>query len=351
MSNTIDAILSRRSIRKYKPDMVPKKIIEKIVQAGTYAATGLGKQSPIILAVTNKELRDKLSKMNAEVMGTASDPFYGAPVVLVVLADKSRPTYVYDGSLVIGNLMLAAHELGIASCWIHRAKEEFESPEGKEILRSLGIEGDYEGIGHCILGYADMEAPKAAPRKENYVYFVEYAHTRHNVGFDAIDVLAEKYNIKVENAKGRALTGSGRIEGQSVLLVKPLTFMNLSGESIRALTDFYKIDETSQLIVIYDDISLPPGQLRIREKGSAGGHNGIKSIISHLGGQEFLRIKVGVGEKPAGWDLADYVLSRFAEDDRKKVEEALERAADAAVCLMTDGVEAAMNEYNRKVSE
>ena len=111
--------------------------------------------------------------MNAEVMGTASDPFYGAPVVLVVLADKSRPTYVYDGSLVIGNLMLAAHELGIASCWIHRAKEEFESPEGKEILRSLGIEGDYEGIGHCILGYADMEAPKAAPRKENYVYFVE----------------------------------------------------------------------------------------------------------------------------------------------------------------------------------
>ena len=171
------------------------------------------------------------------------------------------------------------------------------------------------------------------------------------MGFDAIDVLAEKYNIKVENAKGRALTGSGRIEGQSVLLVKPLTFMNLSGESIRALTDFYKIDETSQLIVIYDDISLPPGQLRIREKGSAGGHNGIKSIISHLGGQEFLRIKVGVGEKPAGWDLADYVLSRFAEDDRKKVEEALERAADAAVCLMTDGVEAAMNEYNRKVSE
>ena len=179
----------------------------------------------------------------------------------------------------------------------------------------------------------------------------QYAHTRHNVGFDTIDVLAEKYNIKVENVKGRALTGSGRIEGQSVLLVKPLTFMNLSGESIRALTDFYKIDKTSQLIVIYDDISLPPGQLRIREKGSAGGHNGIKSIISHLGGQEFLRVKVGIGQKPAGWGLADYVLSRFTEDDRKKVEEALERAADAAVCLMTDGAEAAMNEYNRKVSE
>lgn len=173
MSNTIDAMLSRRSIRKYKPDMVPREIIEKIVQAGTYAATGMGKQSPIILAVTNKELRDKLSKMNADIMGTASDPFYGAPVVLVVLADRSRGTYVYDGSLVMGNLMLAAHELGIASCWIHRAKEEFESPEGKEILKSLGIEGDYEGIGHCILGYADMDAPKAAPRKENYVYYVE----------------------------------------------------------------------------------------------------------------------------------------------------------------------------------
>lgn len=179
----------------------------------------------------------------------------------------------------------------------------------------------------------------------------QYAHTRHNVGFDAIDVLAEKYNIKVDTGKGRALVGNGRIEGQSVLLVKPLTFMNLSGESIRALTDFYKIDETSQLIVIYDDISLPPGQLRIREKGSAGGHNGIKSIISHLGGQEFLRIKVGVGAKPAGWDLADYVLSHFTPEDRKKVEEALKRAADAAVSLMTDGVEAAMNEYNRKVSE
>lgn len=173
MSNTIDAMLTRRSIRKYKPDMVPKEMIEKIVRAGTYAATGMGKQSPIILAVTNKELRDKLSKMNADVMGASSDPFYGAPVVLVVLADKSSRTYVYDGSLVMGNLMLAAHELGIASCWIHRAKEEFESPEGKEILKSLGIEGDYEGIGHCILGYADMEAPKAAPRKENYVYYIE----------------------------------------------------------------------------------------------------------------------------------------------------------------------------------
>lgn len=164
---------TRRSIRKYKPDMVPKEIIEKIAEAGTYAATGMGRQSPIIIAVTNKELRDRLSRMNAAVMGSNSDPFYGAPVVLVVLANKNYGTYVYDGSLVMGNLMLAAHELGIASCWIHRAKEEFESPEGKEILAELGITGDYEGIGHCILGYADCEEPEAAPRKENYVIFAE----------------------------------------------------------------------------------------------------------------------------------------------------------------------------------
>ena len=174
----------------------------------------------------------------------------------------------------------------------------------------------------------------------------QYAHTRHNVGFDAIDVLAEKYNIKVENAKGRALTGSGRIEGQSVLLVKPLTYMNLSGESIRALTDFYKIDETSQLIVIYDDISLPPGQLRIREKGSAGGHNGIKSIISHLGGQEFLRIKVGVGEKPAGWDLADYVLCRMSAEEQQQIGETAAQAAEAAVCIIEQGLGKAMNRFN-----
>lgn len=154
--------------------MVPKDIIEKIIEAGTYAATGLGRQSPIILAVTDKEMRDQLSRMNAEIMGKDGfDPFYGAPVVLVVLADKERPTYLYDGSLVMGNLMLAAADLGIGSCWIHRAKEEFESEEGKEILKSLGIEGDYEGIGHCVLGYADGPQPEAAPRKEDYVHWVE----------------------------------------------------------------------------------------------------------------------------------------------------------------------------------
>ena len=173
MSDVLETIKSRRSIRKYKSDMVPQDKLEKIIEAGTYAATGMGKQSPIIVAVTNKELRDKLSAMNAKIMGTNTDPFYGAPVVLIVLADKSRPTYLYDGSLVMGNLMLEAEAQGIGSCWIHRAKEEFESEEGKEILKSLGIEGDYEGIGHCVLGFSDGPAPKAAPRKDSYVYYVK----------------------------------------------------------------------------------------------------------------------------------------------------------------------------------
>lgn len=173
MSEVINNMKTRRSIRKYKSDMIPEDVLNRIIEAGTYAATGMGKQSPIIIAVTNKEIRDKFSKMNAEIMGVDSDPFYGAPVVLIVLADKARPTYVYDGSLVMGNLMLAAHAEGIGSCWIHRAKEEFESAEGKAFLKSLGIEGDYEGIGHCVLGYTDGEEPKAMPRKENYVYCVK----------------------------------------------------------------------------------------------------------------------------------------------------------------------------------
>lgn len=166
-------LLTRRSVRKYKPDMVPQEKLEKILEAGTYAATGMGRQSPIILAVTDKAMRDKLSKMNAAIMGSDNDPFYGAPVVLVVLADKTVPTYLYDGSLVMGNLMNAAHAEGVASCWIHRAKEEFNSEEGKKILQDLGITGDYEGIGHCILGYADGDEPAAKPRKENYVCFVK----------------------------------------------------------------------------------------------------------------------------------------------------------------------------------
>lgn len=172
MSDVIKNIKERRSIRKYKEDMIPKEIIEKIVEAGTYAPSGMGKQSSIILAITNKEVRDKLSRLNAKIMGVDSDPFYGAPVILVVLAKKDIPTYIYDGSLVMENLMLAANSLGIGSCWIHRAKEEFETGEGKEILKSLGIEDEYEGIGHCILGYKAEEGT-LKPRKDNYVYYIE----------------------------------------------------------------------------------------------------------------------------------------------------------------------------------
>ncbi len=173
MSEVLNKIQSRRSIRKFKPDMISKEILDKIIEAGLWAASGRNGQTPIILCVTNKELRDKLSKSNAEVMGSNADPFYGAPIVLVVLAKKSWPTYLYDGSLVMGNLMLAAHELGVGSCWIHRAKEVFEMPEWKEWLKTLGIEEEYEGIGNCILGYADGEYPKQIERKEGRVFYIE----------------------------------------------------------------------------------------------------------------------------------------------------------------------------------
>ena len=169
----MENLLTRRSVRSYKPDMLPRDVIERIVKAGTYAPTAMNRQAPIIIAVTDKAMRDKLSAMNAAVMGATNDPFYGAPVVLIVLADRKMPTCVYDGSLVMANLMLAAHAEGVASCWIHRAQQEFDSEEGKAILQSLGIEGDYEGIGHCILGYADGPEPEAKPRKENYVYWIE----------------------------------------------------------------------------------------------------------------------------------------------------------------------------------
>ena len=173
MSNVLEKMQTRRSIRKYKADMIPKETIEKIVEAGIYAASGMNTQTPIIVAVTDKEIRDKMSKANAQVMGSDNDPFYGAPVVLVVLVAKEISTSVYDGSLVMGNLMLAAHELGIGSCWIHRAKEVFEQAEWKEWLLSLGIEGEYEGIGNCVLGYVEGEYPSVLPRKDSRVYFVE----------------------------------------------------------------------------------------------------------------------------------------------------------------------------------
>lgn len=174
MAETLKILETRRSCRAYKPELIEEEKLQAIIKAGTFAATGMGKQSPIIIAVTNKEMRDKLSAMNAKVMGQGPevDPFYGAPELLIVLADKSIGTYLYDGSLVMGNLMNAAADLGVDSCWIHRAKEEFESEEGKEILKSLGIEGDYEGIGHVILGYASAPVREAAPRKENYVYYI-----------------------------------------------------------------------------------------------------------------------------------------------------------------------------------
>lgn len=175
----------------------------------------------------------------------------------------------------------------------------------------------------------------------------EYDKTRHNVGFSVIDVLADRYRIDVSEKKHKALCGRGVIEGQKVLLVKPQTFMNLSGESLRAAADYYKI-EPQDMIVIYDDISLDPGQLRIRLKGSAGGHNGIKNIIAQLGTQEFPRIKVGVGAKPPRMDLADYVLSRFSAEEQKRMDEAFREAAEAAVSMMTDGAERAMNHYNTK---
>lgn len=173
MSEFIEKLKSRRSVRSFKSDMPPKEVIDEIISAGLYAPSGMNRQPVIIVAVTNKEMRDRLSRMNAEIMGKDVDPFYNAPVVLIVLADKAAPTYLYDGTLVMENLMLAANDEGLGSCWIHRAKEEFESKEGKEILESLGIVGDYEGIGHCVIGYVNGEYPKTSPRRENRVFYVE----------------------------------------------------------------------------------------------------------------------------------------------------------------------------------
>ena len=176
----------------------------------------------------------------------------------------------------------------------------------------------------------------------------KYEKTRHNIGFDTVDALAEKYNISITEKKHKALCGSGVIEGVKVILAKPQTYMNLSGESVRELIDYYKADETQELIVIYDDISLPPGQLRIRKKGSAGGHNGIKNIIAHLGHDSFMRIKVGVGEKPQGYDLAAYVLGHFDKKDREVMQQAFADAADAVVMMMNDSADSAMNHFNGK---
>lgn len=175
MNEIIKAMKERRSVRKFKSDMPPKADIEQIIEAGLYAANGRGKQATITLAITEKNLRDKISNDNRSIGGWAEgfDPFYGAPVILVVLAKKDCPTHVYDGSLVMGNMMLAAHSLGLGSIWIHRAKEEFERDDYKELLKSLGIEGEWVGIGHCAVGYTDGDAPSAPQRKENRVFWIE----------------------------------------------------------------------------------------------------------------------------------------------------------------------------------
>ena len=172
MAETLATLKTRRSCRAYRPEHVEEEKLQAILEAGTYAATGMGRQSPIILVIRDQEIRRQLTKLNAAAMGMDMDPFYGAPELIVVLANKDIPTYVYDGSLVMGNMMNAAADLGVASCWIHRAKEEFESEEGKAVLKKLGIEGNYEGIGNLILGYAAAPAGEPAPRKANYVYNV-----------------------------------------------------------------------------------------------------------------------------------------------------------------------------------
>lgn len=177
----------------------------------------------------------------------------------------------------------------------------------------------------------------------------EYENTRHNIGWDVIDVLADRAHIDVLEKKHKAIIGKGTIAGQKCILAKPQTYMNLSGESVRELVDYYKVDETCELVVISDDVSLEVGQLRIRKKGSAGGHNGLKSIIGHLGHDEFQRVKMGVGEKPKGYDLADWVLGHFSKEERKLMDEAAKRAAEAIEMILTEGADVAMNSYNRKI--
>lgn len=173
MESTLKDLKERRSIRAYKPEQIKEEELQKILEAGTYAPTGMGAQSPKIIVVQDRKTRDYLSELNARVMGTDTDPFYGAPTVLVVVASKERPTYREDGTLVLGNLINAAYAVGVGSCWIHRAREVFESEEGRELLKKWGIEGDYAGIGHCILGYpAEDAAPETAPRKKDYIVYV-----------------------------------------------------------------------------------------------------------------------------------------------------------------------------------
>lgn len=204
--------------------------------------------------------------------------------------------------------------------------------------------------------FSSQKRQKSYGKEDEIMYVIaglgnpdkKYEKTRHNVGFDVIDVIAKRYNVELTEKKHRALSGSGYIAGQKVLLVKPQTYMNLSGESIASILNFYKLDAETDLLVIFDDISLAPGRIRVRGRGSAGGHNGIKNIIAMTGTQEFARIKVGVGEKPQGRDLADYVLSRFSKDERAMVEDAFVDAADAAELIAAGDLDGAMNRFNGK---
>ena len=179
----------------------------------------------------------------------------------------------------------------------------------------------------------------------------DYRNTRHNMGFDAVEILARRSNIPTDFVKHKAMCGKGLVDGNKAILAMPTTYMNLSGESVRELVDYYKIDVSSELIVIYDDIDLDPGVLRIRKSGSAGGHNGMKNIVKHLGTNEFIRVRVGVGAKPKGYDLADYVLGHFTKDERAVIDKALEKAADSVCMIMNDGADAAMNKYNSQKAE
>ena len=175
MNEVLKALLERRSIRKYKTDMIPKELIDQVIEAGLYAATGHGEQASVVIAVTNKELRDEIAEENRKIEGWKEgfDPFYGAPVILIVLGNKKSANAIYDGSTTLQNMMVAAHSLGLGSCWIHRARQEFASEFGKNILKKLGVEGDFEGIGHLALGYPNCEMPKAAPRKEGRCFYIE----------------------------------------------------------------------------------------------------------------------------------------------------------------------------------
>ena len=173
MNEAIKNLTERRSIRRFRPEMPPKELLEQIIEAGLYAPNGMGRQSAIVIAVTDKKLRDELSELNRTIAGRDADPFYGGPAVLIVLADKSVPTHLYDGALMMGNMLNAAHALGLGSIWIHRAKQEFEQEYGKKLLEKLGIEGEWEGIGHCVVGYPDGEAPKPVQRREGRVFWAE----------------------------------------------------------------------------------------------------------------------------------------------------------------------------------